>query len=289
MDMPLLPSLTRRCVVAFALIAAPCSAQEDDIGPFHWPHAPAFGSGVYLLDDGTETQSYRGNFSVSLRDTTEDTPGVRLLLAGALGVENLDDNAGPLERGADDVEHVGFLPGVELEHALGERWDLRTRVQLGYAKELEGTEHSALLAAIGLRGRVRFDDAPGKPSLITGILWSGYESSIDERHPMLRVTAGLEFDVRAARWRFRDSPMSWRPHVLKDWYYHRPPPLPDSGGVIENAGDEIVRADDEWQIGVAAAREDGFKILFFKFDAVGVAYRFARHGEGLRFYLNSVF
>jgi len=37
------------------------------------------------------------------------------------------------------------------------------------------------------------------------------------------------------------------------------------------------------------ADEDGFKILFFEFDAVGVAYRFAEHGHGLRFYLNSVF
>ena len=45
----------------------------------------------------------------------------------------------------------------------------------------------------------------------------------------------------------------------------------------------------EWQLGVAAARDDGFKILIFEFDAVGIAYRFSDHSGGIRFYLNSVF
>jgi hypothetical protein len=76
--------------------------------------------------------------------------------------------------------------------------------------------------------------------------------------------------------------MRWRPHVLKEWYY-RPPPA------LAFGDDEFERLADEWQVGLAAAREDGFKILFLKFDAVGVAYRFSDHSGGIRFYLNSVF
>ncbi|HXS80860.1 MAG TPA: hypothetical protein VN818_11265 [Gammaproteobacteria bacterium] len=45
----------------------------------------------------------------------------------------------------------------------------------------------------------------------------------------------------------------------------------------------------EWQLGVAAARNDGLKILGFAFDAVGIAYPFADHSSGIRFYLSSVF
>jgi hypothetical protein len=204
------------------------------------------------------------------------------LVPVAFGVENLDEDIRPFESGADQIEHVGFLPGVELEHSVGERWTLRTRAQAGYAKELEGEKQGAVLAAAGLRGRVTFADAPGSPSLISGVLWTGFDSRDGERDAMLRLTAGLEFDIRAASWRFRDSPMHWRPHVLKDWYYRPPPAL--------TYGDEdAARLDDEWQFGVAAARADGFKVLFLKFDAVGVAYRFSGRGEGLRFYLNSVF
>ena len=265
-----------------ALIAAPCIAQTEDTDPFHWAYAAAFGSGVYRLGDGTEAQTYRGNFSVSLRDAGEDRAGVRLLLPVAFGLQNLDDDMLPVDRPNDEIEHAAFLPGVELEPRAGERWTLRTRAQLGRAQELEGTEQSADLAAVGLRSRVAFDRVLGNPSLISGVLWTGFDSSAGERNSLLRFTAGVELDIRAARWRVRDSPMRWRPHVLKDWYYRPPPALAYGDGDAE-------LLEDEWQLGVAAAREDGFKILFFEFDAVGVAYRFAEHGHGLRFYLNSVF
>jgi hypothetical protein len=275
-------SLARCCAACAAFAAAPCIAQIPDTDPFHWAYAAAFGSGVYRLGDGTEAQTYRGNFSVSLRDAREDRAGVRLLLPVALGVQNLDDDALPPGRGSDGLEHAGFLPGVELEHLLGERWTLRTRAQLGYAKELEGAEQSARLAAVGVRSRVEFDEAWGNPALINGILWTGFDSSAGQRNSLVRMTAGVELDVRAARWRVRDSAMRWRPHVLKDWYY-RPPPA------LAFGDDDAELLEGEWQLGVAAARTDGFKILIFEFDAVGVAYRFSDHSDGIRFYLNSVF
>jgi hypothetical protein len=277
-----LRSLARCCAACAAFAAAPCIAQTSDTDPFHWAYATALGSGIYRLGDGTEAQTYRANFAVSLRDAREDSAGVRLVLPVAFGVQNLDDDALPLDRGNDGIEHAGLLPGVELEHLVGERWTLRTRAQVGYAKELEGTQQSARLAAVGLRSRVLFDDAPGSPALINGILWTGFDSSGGERSSLLRFTTGVELDIRAARWRVRDSPMSWRPHVLKDWYY-RPPPALTAGA----ADAELL--EGEWQLGVAAARNDGFKILIFEFDAVGIAYRFSDHSGGIRFYLNSVF
>jgi hypothetical protein len=282
MAVSLIQSLARCWAVGGSLAVAPCFAQPADVDPFHWAYAPALGSNVYRLTDGTETQTYRANTSFKVREAERNKAGIRVLLPFAFGVENLDDDIRPLEQGADQIEHVGFLPGVELEHRVGERWTLRTRAQLGYAKELEGGEDAALLAAAGLRSRVEFAAAPGSPALINGLLWTGFDASNGDRHSLLRFTTGLEFDVRAARWEFRDSPMRWRPHVLKDWYYRPPPALA--------FGDEDARLlDEEWQIGVAAEREDGFKIWFFEFDAVGVAYRFSENGEGLRFYLNSIF
>ncbi|HEX7237356.1 MAG TPA: hypothetical protein VF405_10380 [Gammaproteobacteria bacterium] len=275
-------SLARCCLACVTFVAAPCSAQTDDTDPFHSAYAAAFGSGVYRLGDGTEAQTYRANFSVSLRDAMEDRAGVRLLLPVAFGVQNLDDDALPLDRGNDGIEHVGFLPGAELEHLVGERWTLRTRAQLGHAEELEGTNQSARLAAVGLRSRARFDGAPGSPALVNGVLWTGFDSSAGARRSLLRLTTGVELDIRAARWRVRDSAMRWRPHVLKDWYYRPPPSL-----AFGDDGAELL--DGEWQVGVAAARDGGFEVLGFAFEAVGIAYRFSDHSGGIRFYLNSVF
>ncbi|HUQ50868.1 MAG TPA: hypothetical protein VM692_01525 [Gammaproteobacteria bacterium] len=274
--------------MAGALVAAPCAgvrAQSADATPFNWAYAPALGAGVYRLGDGTEAQTYRGNFSLALRDapaSNEDRAGIRLLLPVALGVQNLDSEALPVDRPTNRVEHAGFLPGVELEHRVGARWTLRTRAQLGAAEELEGTEQSARLAAVGLRGRLAFDSAPGKPALIAGLLWAGFDPNVGERESLLRATTAVELDIRAARWRVRDSPMHWRPHVLKDWYYRSTPRL----GFGDSDAEPL---DEEWQVGIAAAREDGFKIGFAKFDAVGVAYRFSDRSRGLRLYLNSVF
>jgi hypothetical protein len=275
-------SLARCCAACAAFTALPGIAQVEDVDPFHWAYSAALGAGVYRLGDGTEAQSYRGNFSVRLRESEEGRAGVRLLLPVAFGLQNLDDDALPVDRPTDEIEYAAFLPGVELEHLVGERWTLRTRAQLGRAEELEGTQQSARLAAFGLRSRVEFGEAPGNPALINGILWTGFDPSAGERRALLRFTAGVELDVRAARWRVRDSPMRWRPHLLKDWYYR---PTAELAPGDESFG----RLDDEWQLGLAAAREDGFKILFFEFDAVGIAYRFSDHSGGLRFYLNSVF
>ena len=274
--------LARWCAALAAVACAPCIAQTDDTDPFHWAYAAALGSGVYRLGDGSESQTYRANFSRSLRDAQDDSAGIRLLFPVVFGVENTDDDARPLDRGADGIEHAGFLPGVELEHLAGRRRTLRTRAQLGYAKEIDGTEQSARTAAVGFRSRAAFDEAPGSPTLISGVLWTGFDSSTGDRRSLLRLTAGVEFDVRAAHWRVRDKSMRWRPHVLKDWYF-RPPPA------LAFGDDDAELLDDEWQIGVAAAREDGFKIWFVEFDAVGVAYRFSDNSEGFRLYFNSAF
>ena len=278
---------TTACAAA-VLAVVPChrlAAQLVDFAPFHWAYSPSLGGGVYRLGDDTEARVYRGNFSVKLRETPEaqgSGPGVRLLLPVTVGFQNLDDDDLPADRPSDEVETVGFLPGVELEQRVGERWTLRTRAQLGQAEELQGSKQSARLAAVGVRGRVAFDGLAGNPALITGLLWTGFDPSEGERRSLLRVTAGVEFDLRAARWQVRDSPMHWRPHVLKDWFY-RPP------SAIAFGDDDLRRLDEEWQLGVAAGREDGFKILFWKVEAVGIAYRFSEHSNGWRVYLNSAF
>jgi hypothetical protein len=284
MSIATLRSLCRAALSSWSLFVSVASvvAQSRDSEPFNWAYSAAFGSGVYQLGDGTEAQTYRGNFSIGLGDSEDERARVRLLLPATIGLQNLDDDDLPVDRPSDRLEHVTFLPGVELEHEPGRRWTLRTRAQLGIGKELEGTQGSARVAAVGLRSRVRFADALGSPALINGLLWSGFDPEIGARGSLLRFTTAIELDFRAARWRVRDRPMRWRPHVLKDWYYHPPPALAYDDGDVE-------RVKEEWQIGVAAVREGGFKIRFIEFEGVGIAYRFSDVSSGLKLYISSVF
>lgn len=279
------------CLAAGILLAARfaespaqdgAAGQHLDVDPFHWGYAPMFGSGVYRLGDGTQAHIVRAPLRKTLREADETHIGVRLLLPFTVGIQNLDDDALPPGRPDDQVEHAAFLPGVEFEFVPGQRLTLRTRAQLGWGTELEGAEESARLAAVGMRSRLAWSDAPGSPALINGLLWSGFEPENGERRSMLRLTNALEFDVRVPRWEFRDQPMHLMPHILGDWFY-RPPEA------LAFGDDDFAQLEREWQLGLAARREEGFQVLGFEFDSVGIAYRFSDHRDGIRFYFNSVF
>jgi hypothetical protein len=260
------------------------SAQAADADPFFSAYSAAFGRGRYGLSDGTAAEIFRGNFSKKLRDSPADggdSVGIRLLLPVTVGTQALNDADLPALRDDPRVEQAAFLPGVELEFAPGERWALRTRAQLGQSKEYAAEELSSKIAAVGVRSRYTFTDAKLEPALIGGLLWAAFDPEGGERRSLVRVTAGLELDIPAAAWRVRGQPMAWRPHVLWDGYYRPSPLTPADSG--------YARVDSEWQIGVAAHRNTGFKILSLRFDGVGIAYRFSEHSEGLRLYLNSVF
>lgn len=283
----------RGWVTVAVLAGAPileCTAQNDDVGPFHVAYAAMFGSGVYRLSDGTEAAVFRANFSKHLRAPPSEGgagPGVRLLLPVTVGQQKRGDGELSLDGPTERVKQAAFLPGIELEFAPAERWTLRTRAQAGRSwqldgAELEGVEPSARLAALGVRSRLMWSDAPGRPALINGLLWAGIDPSDSERDSLLRFTTALELDVGVPRWEFRGEPMRLRPHVLRDWYYRRSPAL-------ASGADEVAQVGSEWQVGVAAGREQGFKVWFFKFEAVGIAYRFSDHSDGLKVYLNSVF
>jgi hypothetical protein len=275
---------------------------QADVGPFYWGYSAMFGRGTYQLADGSEVEVYRGAFAKALRETPDESghgPGIRLLLPVSVGLRTGEGAASGAAGEADtaldsvavatpdQVRAAAFVPGVELEFPATKRWTVRTRAQIGWGQELEdgddGDRRSATLAAAGFRSRLAFRDVPGRPSLINGVLWTGFESSEDERRSLLRLTNALEFDVRVPRWNFRGHSMRLLPHVLRDWYYRPPPAL----AVGEEQ--DFSEVESEWQLGVAAGREKPFKIWFFEFDAVGIAYRFSDQSEGVRLYLNSVF
>ena len=301
---------TLRRALAASLVAAVYNAHADT-APFHWGYSAMFGSGTYLLSGAREVDVHRASFRAPLRSAPEepgDRAGISLLLPVALGLYDVGTTADDVDRD-DELKLATFLPGVAVELMPGKRLRVRPSVQIGAGRELnaDGRRDSVRLAAFGVRTRVEFASLPGRPALINGLLWAGFEAKerfpadddgagdvpgadgesaavIDgERGSLLRFTTGFEFHVPTPRWRFHEQPMYLQPHVLAERYY-RPP-----GGLSLGDADEPPQLEREWQIGVAAGRETGFKILFLRFDSVGIAYRYSGHHDGLRFFLNSVF
>lgn len=271
--------------LAFVMPLVPASAQEPgDDEPFFWGYALVFGTGAYRLSDGTEARSLRISPSIPLRDAAVRRGpnfGVRLVLPFAVGVQNLDDVDLPPERPSDEIEFAAAMPGVEFEFP-GERVALRVRAQAGWGTELEGIEASARFYGISIRSRFAWPDAPGQPALINGLLWGGVVPEAGERQSLLRLSQGIEFDVAVPRWKFRGRTMHLKPHVLADWYYTPP-------SEIALGDEKFEHTATEWQVGLVARREGRFKLLWFRFEGVGVGYRFSQQSEGIRFFLNSIF
>jgi len=274
--------------LAIALLAAPLERlrgqESDDPDQLFWGYAPMFGTGVYRQSGGDGVAILRVSPSIEIRDAAAVRRGanfgVRLLLSFSAGVDHAVGEGLPPDF-SEDLEHAAFLPGVELEFP-AERFALRVRAEFGWGTELSGEEPSAWLSSFGVRSRLTWPDAAGRPALISGLLWAGYNPEGGEPRSLARLSQGLEFDVGVPRWQFRGETMHLMPHVLAEWFFE--PPEWFELGYEGSRHDEM-----DWQIGLAARRELGFEILGFEFDAVGLAYRFSDRGDGVRLYLNSIF
>jgi hypothetical protein len=84
------------------------------------------------------------------------------------------------------------------------------------------------------------------------------------------------------RWQFHGEAMHLMPHVLNDWYFD----TVDFFSVVDESVEPLAT---EWEVGLAARRDQPFSIFRFKFDRVGIAYRFSEDSRGIRLMFSSIF
>jgi hypothetical protein len=274
----------------FAAAAAPATAQVAGVGAerhFNWAYAAAYGTGTYELAGGaTQVSMLRLPLNVKLREPGKPRGcacGVRLLLPITIGVENLD--LGDLPRPADlrdRTNEFGFFPGIELVLPRTEHWTLKVTGQAGAGLRTDGAREWTRLYGAGIRSRYAWPKGAGRPAVINGLYWSGYEPEGGELQDLARFSTGLEFDVTVPRWRFNDATMHLMPHVLADWYFRPAEIDPIIGGERK----DLTR---EWEIGLAAGREAGFSLFGAKLASVGIAVRHSADSRGLRLFVGSIF
>jgi hypothetical protein len=263
-------------------------AQEAGVSPssaFNWAYAATLGTGFYELGDATDILVIRAPIKWTLRKPgrSEGDPfGIKLLFPVTVGVERFDFDTlfgGGLPH---RFEQVSFLPGVELEFPMTERWRLKGRAQAGWGTELGSGDERAVLYAFGLRSRYEFPEAAGHPAWISGLLWSGYNPSLGAPESLAKLSNGVEFDLTLERWRFRGERMHLAPHLLGDWYFN-------TADFFSFDDDVFRQLDWEWEVGLAAGRDEPFSIFGKAIDRFGFALRYSHDSAGIRFFLNSIF
>jgi hypothetical protein len=273
------PLLALAAVLLLAAAANAASAQGL-VRDFNWAYAAAYGTGKYRLGDGSTITVARLPFHWTWREPDSGHGcrcGAKLLLPVTVGVENFD-----LEELPEHTNELGFFPGIEVELPRTEHWTLKVSGQAGRGVRKDGARETARLYGAGLRSRYAWPDAPGGPALIAGLYWSAYRMPGEPSRTLARFSTGAEFDVRVGHWKFAHEPMHLMPHVLADWYFD---PL-DIEPILSGSANRVRL---EWEVGLAAGRDDPFSVLGVKFDRVGLAVRSSEHSHGVRIYFASIF
>jgi hypothetical protein len=268
-------TLIARVVSLLAVLASPAFAQDELAPPIHWAYGAYFGTGHYEVDDGQSAYvlSFRPSYRVRTArlDQTGRSIGIELRFPVAVGTHRFDlRNAGSTLR-FDNVNTLSFVPGAEIDIPLTARWSLKPFGYVGYGAQFSG-DASAWMYWTGLKSRVRF---PGKSlawSLFNSLTYVGYRD--DEEHSnVLPLFTAVEFE-RPLRVKIANELVHLHWHLGYTSYLNEIELRPGRSTL------RPVTIDDEWELGAAfSTGAEPLRLWRFKWDRVGIAYRFSSNGE----------
>lgn len=243
--------------------AIPASADNQDFGdPINWYYSAAFGTGVYHSGDATV-----GVISIpitfTLSEESRNQWSSRLLLPVSLGFYNYDYNDIPDLNLPNNLGTLSFLPGIEFERYIGERWRLKPFMQFGGGIEVDG-DASATIFSTGVRSLYQFKMAP-RLKLGNALIYAGFDSSDNEREATSLLITGLNYT----------QPVVWRSfnrksHIGLDlnYYYYF------NGLDFTPVLDDPFALQQEIELAVTLGWSTPIDILGFPLERFGLAYRY---------------
>ncbi|HBE93329.1 MAG TPA: hypothetical protein DDW55_12730, partial [Gammaproteobacteria bacterium] len=121
-----------------------------------------------------------------------------MLLPVSVGFYNYDyDDILDLEL-PNNLGTISFLPGIEFERYVAERWRLKPFMQFGGGFEVDG-DASATIFSTGVRSLYQFKKAP-RLKLGNAFIYAGFDPSDNEREATSLLITGLNYT----------QPVSWR-------------------------------------------------------------------------------
>ena len=276
-----LPVLLLTLVVLFC--PGVSSAQESEDDSVHWAYSSFLGTGWYELDENREVYVLRVPIRWYYRDSYIDDSG-----QGQLGIEfhfPLTFGMHKLERLDDfvDLENIGtvsFNPGIEIEYPVSDRWLLRAYAHAGWGKEADSSD-SAWIYDGGVKSRYSFQERKLEWAIVNELFFAGYNAKKSGKDGLTGVMAGLDFSYPLPTNLGSKNPLKINWDINYRWYENNPR---FSGFLNNDASNTLenipVTLEDEWQIGVAIAKQNGpFKIWFMNFQHLGLVYRFNTDGS----------
>jgi len=259
-------------LVSAMLLPGISSGQESGAEPVHWAYAAFLGTGWYELDNNRQVYvlripprwSYRQS---SINEAGQRKLGIEFHFPLTFGLHKLEQIEDFID--LDNIGTVSFNPGVEIEYLVSRRWYLRAYAHLGWGKEHDSDE-SAWIYDGGLKSRYSFQKGKLDWGLVNEVFFAGYDAEKNDSDKLSGMLAGLDFSYPIGSGTGNSLKLNW--DIAYRWYENNP-------RFLRTASDPV-SIEDEWEIGLALARQDGpIKIWFLKFEHMGLIYRFNTDGS----------
>jgi hypothetical protein len=269
------------------IVMQPAQAQEFDSNAVHWAYASYFGTGWYRIGDNGDAfvirATPRWEFREPSFDDHERKIGIEFRLPVTVGLDTFtfDDPTGSID--PSNLATLSITPGVDITVPVNSRWSLKPYASIGWGTVLSESE-SAWTYWAGIKSRYRFGNGKLDWALLNALGYVGYSPSNGYAEDFWPLMIGLELDHDLGQMKLggEQAVLTW--HGMYTTFEN------DLDAVLETGA--VAPITDQWELGLALRRkETNIKIWFFRFDRLGLAYRFSSNGQfkGVAVIFRSVF
>jgi len=267
------------CIAAIPCVNAQTRTVEDDQDLINWYYAATYGTGIYTAGDRT-VGVLKIPLSRTLRESSDEQWGVRLLLPVTLGFYDFNFDSIVEDGLPDRIGTLSFVPGVEFEKYVLPRWLLKPYVTAGMGWELDGDE-SAVIYDAGLRSRFRLGQHRETVfSLVNWLSLAGYYPSGGQNEPLGMFAIGVDIEVPFAGTMFGRSVVL---SVLPVYYYYF------SRLRFAEFNDPDNKLHEQGELAFSVLAKQPFKVLGINVDRIGVAIRYNADVQGFRIFTSLPF
>lgn len=257
-------------VLLFCFLPITAKSQDNDNSVVNYSYAVLFGTGVYEVND-QQAFIFRVPFSHTVREPSYAHPGIKLVLPALAGIYDYDK----ISQGdvPDDAATLSFVPGLELEYVMSERWRLKPYGQAGFGRDLKNNEN-ALIYVGGLNSHYKIPTS-GKWRFALGnmLAYAGFDPDDGSSQSLGVLGVGIDMIYPWGLHLFGKN-TNIANHLI--YYSYLDNPGFDQGDDRSRS----VRREIEW--GLALDFNKPRKIIGIEFDRIGLGFRYGNNIKGIR-------
>lgn len=269
-------------------VIAESRAQENPASSVPWAYGAYFGTGWYQVEGDRDIYviRYSPRWEFREADFSKDgtrTIGIEFRFPITLGLDDFsyDDLIGSAD--PDNLSSLSVTPGIDVTIPVTEKWFLRPYAAIGWGSAFDKSE-SVLTYWGGVKSRYSFQRGKFDWALLNAVTYVGHKPSNGPSDDFWPIMTALQLDYPLGQRKLGGEQvfLSW--HGMYTTFENR---------LEQQIGNESsVQITDQWELGLSIRQEnERIKIWWFRFDRLGLAYRFSTSGEfkGISFVFRSIF